>query len=368
MTTRQPDLDRLLRAFLAEGPLEVPDRALETALDAVAATTQRRDLVIRRFTMTPTMRLLIAAALALAVGAGALVAFSGKLGPSQSPSPAPSASLAPSVAAPASAGPSPVASVAATSPLLGAGVKAVNRVDAAANALQAAGQLNANDAGRIVAAADGVRLSLGDGSLELARSGYAALPTLVADKAGSLSGPLVDELRDATTALGNALNAGPLTVGTLASGSYRSGTFTRPLVVLAIPDGWSRFLDDPEVFALQQGKTVFAIHHAARETSAPGVAAAIGGTPPYTLPPTAVTIGLLSGLEAQAPAGATLFYTAGLQAFDPAAGDVVRIWVLDLGGKPLTIELIGQPADVAALLPEVERMVRTMVVYDVPTG
>ena len=69
--TEQRELDRLLGAFLAEGPDEVSDRVIDAALDQIDHTPQRRAMrVPRRFqTMTPFTRVAAAAVIGvLAVG------------------------------------------------------------------------------------------------------------------------------------------------------------------------------------------------------------------------------------------------------------------------------------------------------------
>ena len=186
---------------------------------------------------------------------------------------------------------------------------------------------------------------------------------------GSLAGPSTAALRDAVGALNNALNASAIPTGAIPPGSYVSSFFARPYVALALGDGWTRYLDDGEVLAFHRGKTTLAFHHTATAATSAAMVTAVGqgGNGEFTLPPTPVTIGAYTGLVGQTPVAATLWYDAALNAYDPAPGDVVRIWVLTVERRTLTIELLGPPAEVAGELPAVERILATFVAYEPPS-
>jgi len=90
MTTN--DFDRTARLWLEDGPTELSDRALQTALDEIHVTRQRRAWwPARRLTMITTLRIAVAAtAIVLAVvGFNLLPLGGGPGGPAPTPSPSP---------------------------------------------------------------------------------------------------------------------------------------------------------------------------------------------------------------------------------------------------------------------------------------
>jgi sugar lactone lactonase YvrE len=108
------DFDRIARAWLADGPTELSNRVLDTVDANVHRIRQRRAMRApwRLQPMTNQIRLAIAAALVVVVGAAGLLYFNGQNapsigGPTPSASPAASASAAPTTTATASAIPSP---------------------------------------------------------------------------------------------------------------------------------------------------------------------------------------------------------------------------------------------------------------------
>ena len=127
-----------------------------------------------------------------------------------------------------------------------------------------------------------------------------------------------------------------------------------------MPAGWSKFVDDSEVVALRHGDVVLAFNHAASSATAEGVAnaAAYRSVADFPGDIAAVTIGAAyNGFVGQAPPLATLWYTAGLQAFDPKPGDEVRVWAVAVQDRGnFTVELSGPPDQIADVLPEVEAM------------
>jgi photosystem II stability/assembly factor-like uncharacterized protein len=93
--TSQRELDSLLGAFLAEGPEQVADRVVDSALDQVNLTKQRRFLELPwRLTQINALSRLAAAAVigVLVVGAGIYLARPNPAPIAASPSPGPSAS------------------------------------------------------------------------------------------------------------------------------------------------------------------------------------------------------------------------------------------------------------------------------------
>src|SRR5262245_2140991 len=105
MTQRQtPDLDLVLGVFLSEGPEEAPDRAIDGALDAIAATGQiRRPLAGGTFVMPARARLAVAAALVL-VALAATAIFVGRERPTPTPAPSASANVAVESSSPSPSG------------------------------------------------------------------------------------------------------------------------------------------------------------------------------------------------------------------------------------------------------------------------
>jgi hypothetical protein len=105
--TGQLDLDRVLDAFLADGPRQIPDRVVNAALTEIEHTHQRPGLPApwRFFEMPNSLKLTIAAAavLAVALGGAFLLGRGGQPGVGAIP---PSASATPT---PASATPTPAA-------------------------------------------------------------------------------------------------------------------------------------------------------------------------------------------------------------------------------------------------------------------
>lgn len=108
MTTSERDFDRIARAWLAAGPNEAPDRAVDAVLQAIEATPQVRRPIRwptwRSQTMTRvTLLAVLAGTLAVIIGGLVLVGGRPDAAPSIAPSPAPAA------VASASPGPVPLA-------------------------------------------------------------------------------------------------------------------------------------------------------------------------------------------------------------------------------------------------------------------
>ena len=98
--TRNRDIDRVLEAWLVDGPSEMPDRLFEAVFDRVGRVPQRRlaRLRLRFAEMSSTARFIAAGAAAILVIGIGLTAFGrgpdGHTGASPSPSASPSASAA----------------------------------------------------------------------------------------------------------------------------------------------------------------------------------------------------------------------------------------------------------------------------------
>src|SRR3954466_3758699 len=84
MTTRQPDLDRLLDFYFDDGRDELAERGIDAALDEIAHTRQRRAMRVpwRFRTMTMPLRLATAALIGALVLGGAFLLTGGGSRPS----------------------------------------------------------------------------------------------------------------------------------------------------------------------------------------------------------------------------------------------------------------------------------------------
>lgn len=103
----QRDIEQTLHGWLADGPTEINDRIVESALDVIEHTDQRRVLRVprwRNLAMTMPMRLAGAAALVAVILIGGVLVLrpaSTGVGTSPSPTASPAFSTAPTAAAPA---------------------------------------------------------------------------------------------------------------------------------------------------------------------------------------------------------------------------------------------------------------------------
>jgi len=362
------ELDRILDQFLGEGPASAPDRAIDAALDRIADLGQRRTPVVtRRLNMSTPVRLLLAAALVLALAAaGAAFLGSRPPGPDVVPpveSQAPSATATASAATTAPPSATPLAAVTPrpVSPAVSVMLAAVNRADQAVTATKGPLGITDADQSRLLQLIDNVHTALDGVTTDpsVASDAVDAFATDAIARTEPLGEQYRVRLRTAVAALQGAVAAKPFVPEGLDAGTWYSSRFPPP-VALTLPAGWSRGLEDSEVLALQKGKMTLAVNKMATEATAAGAAKAIGAS--LTLGPTPVTFPSYVGFTAGADGGGTLWFTEGLQAFDAPKGDVVRVWVLQAGAKPITVTLSGPPAEVKAALPEVEKMLGTMVV------
>ena len=95
--TGRSDVERLLDAYLAEGPESVADRVIDAALDEIDTTQQRRGPAVpwRTPSMRTPIRLLLVAAALAAAGGGALLLGGAGDQPSPAPTSSPSTSVLP---------------------------------------------------------------------------------------------------------------------------------------------------------------------------------------------------------------------------------------------------------------------------------
>lgn len=142
--------------------------------------------------------------------------------------------------------------------------------------------------------------------------------------------------------------------GVMPAGTYRSVAF-QPTVVLTVPDGWTHRYQDQEGLVLTKGDLALYFTHSAAAVDAVGIGHLADASPqPVTLGPFA---GLVAGPGA---AGGTIFIDSGLRAWDSPIGSVFWAWVVDVGGRPLSIQLNGPPASVSSALPAVQAMLGTL--------
>ena len=201
MTDRTRDLDRVLNAFLGDGPSEAPDRAIDAALDQIAVTAQvRRAAAPWRSAMRNRVPLALASAAAVVVLiAGGLYLSRNRppVAASQTPgtsSPAPSASAGTALPTPL---PSPIA----------AALAALSEVDHATTAARTPTGLTLSDQNRLFSLHDSMQAKLEAGDVQGAMPFYRDFAAAVDSYAPRLQGAPGDRLRAAVTALGAALDA-----------------------------------------------------------------------------------------------------------------------------------------------------------------
>lgn len=363
MTAPRYDVERVLDAFLADGPTAVPDRAIEAALDRVAVLGQRRrPLRLTLHARQATLRLLLAAALAIVTLLAGL-AIVGTQPPKPQPTFGPSPDVSPRT--------SPASSAAAADPYRLTISRAINQLDHAAGAAESSLAISGADNSALLQFVDGMSGYLDVGDLASVRRLLGELEAKVAAMAPSLDagGPTAAAIRRTVATLDHAVNAQPLTSGPLSPGPYRSTTF-EPIVVVDLPAGWSRRAEDSEALALLKGNVSLAFSHSSAAVT-PDVphagacwhlAPAASCLPPDVVgPPAATAPGGYSGWVTHTVARVpmAIWSTAALQSqftYVAPAGDDIWTWVVDARGTPLTIDLSGPPGEVAAVLPEVEAM------------
>ncbi len=375
MTARNDlDLDRVLDRFLGEGPTAAPDDALDLALERVSTMRQRHGTPRRTTRMTTPVRLLAAAAILVAMLiAGGI--FIGSRPPTPEPLPSPVAtppavapSIAPSPSPAAIASPSahpsasPLASPTSTQPVPALAIRALYAVDNGITGARQPGMLTVDDQSRLLELSDGVRFALDEQpDLPRALKAFPLLAAHVDELAPKLTGDRGDRLRSAVAVLGDILEAKELAPGPLDAGTYYSTRF-HPTVMVTVPDGWTRRNEDGEVVAMSKGALTLAVTKRATDVSADGLAKALGKNSADALAdaPEPATFGGHKAFRGRIDGGGTLWFSEGLDPHDSRPGSEVRAWVVDVNGKPLTIQLDGPKADVLDVLPEIETMLATM--------
>ena len=358
---RELDLDRILGSFFDPGPMQAPDRILRDALADIGRTPQHRPLATWRAHMSRTMKIAIAAILAIGLIATGIL----YVGNQSKPAPLPSASPTPTGSAEATrtlaASEAPTPSV-APSPAVSAltlAKSARNRVDKAITAARTPSGISQEEQNFLLQRVDDIAMRLDGGDLVGAQATLQEMADRVelASFAPGLDDAPRTRLRQAIASLDRMLVSMPFTPADLPPGTWYSSTFT-PVVAITLPSGWARQIEDREVLALKKGGVTLAFDHMAAAATADGLVAAAPAPP--IAPPIAGTLGQFPAFSSSLSGGGTLWFTEGLLAYDSAAGSEVRMWVVDLGGKVLTIHLDGPPAELKALLPEIDAMLSTL--------
>jgi len=358
MTQRNaPDLDLVLGAFLGEGPLEAPDRAIEDALETIVTTGQiRRPWMGGRFTMPRQLRLVAAAAAILVfVALAAFYAGNRQSTPNPLPSLIPTAATPGPVASP-SPTPAPSPTAAAADPMLSLILAAETELDHAVVATLGQGGLNPSEEGSLLQLLDDMNLALTEGHVRPPTDLFDRFVAKVDQLAAKIQSAILARIRADTTTYGALLHSTPFVAG-MTAGVHYSEQFV-PNVVLTMPDGWNPGGQDREGLVIKRGLIWMAFDFQG-PTSVSEASATVNGHVP-----TAVTFGEFSGFEETYPIEAgpavTLYIDSGLRANDTRDGDATHTWLIDFRGRPLTIVLTGLAADVTAALPEVRAMLQTL--------
>ncbi len=142
--------------------------------------------------------------------------------------------------------------------------------------------------------------------------------------------------------------------GILSAGTYHSTRFA-PIVALTVPEGWTRLYEDAEGLVLTKGKIEIYFTHGAAAVSVDQLAHLAVGNP------SPVTLGAYAGLSAgPADGGGTIFIDSGLRAWDSAVGSLVWGWLVDVDGRPLSIQLTGPADQATAALADVQAILGTL--------
>ena len=148
-------------------------------------------------------------------------------------------------------------------------------------------------------------------------------------------------------------------VGLVAAGTYHTTAFTRPVVTMTVPTGWTRKADDREVFALSRGELVLAFVHGAEVVAGPSSSpVTLGRSDGFAAYPPDAT-GPEPTVEARRN-GPTLYIDEGLRPYDTRIGSLTWMWSVTVDGLPLTIKFNGPPVEARAALGEVEAMLATL--------
>ena len=243
------------------------------------------------------------------------------------------------------------------SPVVDLSLIALDRVDAALDAT--AGDAEAD------AARAAIRVALAEGDVVAAAAAYAPLPGAADRAATGIDATAGGRLRRAVDTLGGVLGATPISSGPLPGGTYYT-TSLSPTLAITLDDG----LDEAHrvrrrSVPFRQGALSFGLNRNATSLGSDGVAQSLGRRDPASLPapPTPVSFASYDGYRGEDTGRSmTVWYTDGLAPIDSRASDLVRTWVLDAGGRPITAYLMGPPDEVEAATAEIERALGSLVV------
>jgi hypothetical protein len=171
-------------------------------------------------------------------------------------------------------------------------------------------------------------------------------------------------LRQSIDTLGGVLGATPIRSGPLPAGTYHT-TSLSPTLAIALDDGWTRHIEYADALSFRSGGLSFGLNRNATSLGPDGVAQSLGRRDPASLPspPSAVSFASYDGFRGEDTGRAmTVWYTPGLAPIDSRPSDLVRTWVLDAGGRPITAYLMGPPDEVEAATAEIERALGSLVV------
>ena len=362
---RNLDLNRVLDAFLGEGPAQAPDRMIAAALERVDVTRQRRRPVV---VLPPMFRSrsvqlgLVATLLLAGLAAGAL--FLGSRHPVPSPLPGPSESLAsagpsavPSRTPAIAPAPRPTMSV----PRLVAG--ALNRQTAAIEAARPpGGPLTLEDQNLLFQRQDDISVYLDNGDVPSARKAFAGLSAAVDAVIGKLDPAQAAELASTTATVQIVLFATPFNAGELSASAHYSRVFF-PTVVVSLPAGWTLMIEDRDVLAVTKGSLTLAFDREAADATKNNLFRAtwLASLGDPLVPASPVTLGRFSGFWTLVHGQQGYLWITEAKVVHEAGPDSeIAAWLVNVTGSGLTIHLDGPAADVQAALPEVLAILDTL--------
>ena len=195
---------------------------------------------------------------------------------------------------------------------------------------------------RLLSVVLGAAIMAGCGSATPASS---APPTSSAAATSASASPSTAPTSSPSVSASAALTGSPFPVGEIPAGTWTASLFTPPFE-LTFPAGWTRGTADREVLVFRQGHVTVGVSHRNADVSA----AALGAGA------TSTTVGTFTGFtirQNQTPG--TLWITEGNVPYNAPEGSGVQTWVLGLGSRAVTIDLIAPlaklDASVASFLP-----------------
>jgi len=275
----------------------------------------------------------------VACSGGASASPSAAATPSESPVPAPTATALATTTPTAATSP-------ATFSLAQAALKVVRRFELALILAQSSGEITGADYRAYEPHLNILRLSLGDGSITLARTDYDGLARQIATDAAKLRGTYGSAAQRVFQLLGSVLAAKPLVVGPLGPGSASTSGFL-PGVLVTLPAGWSATADGATAASFTKGGVTLTFDHSASAITAEAVTAALTQA---------------GAVATSAPTKVMAADYAGWSGTAAKAGDGVRVWVLEANHRPLTIRAEGPRAAFDALAGEIAAILAKLVV------